>query len=124
MKKDKTGESIEFKFTNPYTNEEEEYDYYLDFEDMVKAIRLYADYHDVTLDGTDTHVWNLFVDLDSGRYEHINEIFEKILECDFVKEKISEDEAIIEKAKEEFEEEKDELQELEDEEQAIQDTED
>ena len=104
MKKDKTGESIEFKFTNPYTNEEEEYDYYLDFEDMVIAIREYANYYGVTLDGTDNSVWNLFVSLDQGRYEHLNEVFSKIMEESVVVQALSE--KLAEKAYEEFEEEK------------------
>lgn len=103
MSKNKTFESIEFKFKNPFTNEEEEYDYYLDFEDMVTAIKLYADFYDVNLDGTDTHIWNLFVSLDSGRYEHLNEVFSKICESDYVQDQLKQ--KLEEKAKEEFEQE-------------------
>ena len=111
MEKNKTGESIEFNFVNPYTHEGEDFDYYLDFEDMVEALKLYADSYDVTLDGTDTHIWNLFVSLDPGRYEHINEIFEKVLDSDFVKEHLVE--KLIHKAEEEFLEQKETEQELE-----------
>ena len=99
-RKNRLSESIEFKFENPYTHEEEDFDYYLTYEDMVEAIKLYADFYDVKLDGTDTHIWNLFVTLDSGRYDNIIEVFEKILDNDFVKEHMSEE--LMEKAKEEY----------------------
>lgn len=101
--KTKTSESVEFKFKNPFTNEEEEYEYYLDGSDIVEAMKLYADFHDVTLDGTDNHIFNLFASLDSGRYEYINDIFSKICENEFVQEHIKQ--KVEEKAKEEFEEE-------------------
>ena len=104
MNKNKIGESIEFTFVNEYTGEEERYDYYLDSDDMVIAIREYADFYGVTLDGTDNAVWNLFVSLDQGRYEHINEVFGKILEEKVVLEAL--EEKLSEKAHEEFEEEK------------------
>ncbi len=109
-RENKTFESIEFKFENPYTHEEERFDYYLTDEDMVEAIKLYADFYDVRLDGTDTHIWNLFVTLDAGRYDFVNEIWEKILDNDFVKEHISE--KVIEKAKEEYLEEVEDNREL------------
>ena len=103
MADNKTSESVEFKFTNPYTHKEEEYDYYLDSDDIIDVMRFYADYYSVTLDGTDNSVFNLFASLDSGRYHYINEVFEKMLEKGYVKEKITE--KIKAKAQEEFEEE-------------------
>lgn len=103
MKKNKTNQTFEFKFVNPYTEKEEVFDYYLDSDDMVAAIKVYADYHGVELDGTDTSVFNLFSSLDSGKYEYINEVFDKICDNEYVQEKLIE--LIKDKAFEEFKEE-------------------
>lgn len=102
MKKNRTAESIEYKFINPYTKEEEEYEYYLDIDDVIEAIKLYASFYGVNLDGTDGHILELFSSLDSGNYEYINEIYEKVCESEYIRDDLKA--KLEEKAKEEFEE--------------------
>lgn len=108
MNKYKSNAELEFKFTNPNTKKEEEYIYYLDADDVVTAFRAYADKYLVILDGTDTAVFNLFMSLDPGRYEYINEVLDKVIEDDYVKNYLLEDQSIVEKAQEEFLKEKEE----------------
>lgn len=98
--KNKSNTCIDFKFKNPYSGETEEFSYYLDYDDVIKLIYLYGDAYSVNLDGKESDVFNMFMNLDSGRYEHIDEVLEKMLENEYVKEHLSEE--LSEKAHEEF----------------------
>ena len=84
MARDRTGQSFEYKFKNPYTGKEESFDYELTIDNLAEAIEIYADFYNVSLDGTSGHIIQLFASLDSGHYEHINEVLENIVENEYV----------------------------------------
>lgn len=109
MKNDKTNQEFEYEFTNPYTKKKENYSYRLTLEELAEAIVVYADFYNVSLDGTSGHIVELFATLDSGRYEHLNEVLEKIVEDDYVlnhmhdKLKAKAEEEFLEEKQEEYE---------------------
>lgn len=55
---------MEYEFTYPETGHTEEASVWIPFDIFVEAVRRYCDFADVNLDGTDTNIWNLLVDLD------------------------------------------------------------
>lgn len=92
MKKRETNYSIWYDGLE-YKGHKEDFDYSVTFDDLMSAIRKYFDNQLVTLDGTDTSVWNAFIDLGE---EVIDVIFDTME--DWLKEQCKE------KAQEEFEE--------------------
>ena len=106
MANNKTNQEFEYEFTNPYTNEKENYYYKLTLEELEECIETYADFYNVSLSGTAGHVVELFASLDEGRYETLNEVLTKIVENDYVQQHLHD--KFKSKAEEEFKEEKDE----------------
>lgn len=66
----KTGYYIDYDFEHK-GHEDKYYDYELSFEEVMKGIRKYFDNQIVTLDGTDTAVWNALVVLGDDIIDNI-----------------------------------------------------
>ena len=64
MKKDRTNVSMDVEFSYPGREDSTETEsVYVPFDILMQAIRKFFDFRLVTLDGTDTNVWNALVDL-------------------------------------------------------------
>lgn len=56
--------TVSFKFKNKITGANTMFDYEVPYEMFIEAVKDYFDKHfDVTVDGRDKDVWNMFVDL-------------------------------------------------------------
>ena len=67
---DKTGYYISYDFEYK-GHHDDSWMHELTFEELMKAVRKYFDIRSVTLDGTDTAVWNALIDIDENFADNI-----------------------------------------------------
>lgn len=77
-----TGITVTYTFTNPLTDEDEEFEYEVPLHELIEEIRVhFRDKYGVILEGQDNRIWNLLVSLG----EDIDtDIIERIVEDDEV----------------------------------------
>lgn len=108
--------TTEFSFENKVTGEDVSFEYEVSFETFIEAVREHFDTHyNVTLDGKDRDIWNMFVDL--GELVD-GDIIQELIDNKDIQEDLRE--KVEEEAREKFdemceEEAEDEAAELEDE---------
>ena len=92
--------TTEFSFENKITGEDVSFEYEVSFETFMEAVREYFDTHyNVTLDGRDRDIWNMFVDL--GELVD-GEIIQELIDNKDIQEALRE--KVEEEAKEKFDE--------------------